>query len=105
MRVAILQHAPFEGPGRISQWLDLRAAQVRVYNLYADTHLPKPEDFDLLILMGGPMSVHDEGALPWLKAEKKLIRKALDAGKRVLGICLGGQLLAQVLGADVRKGE
>ncbi|MDH4560821.1 type 1 glutamine amidotransferase [Pseudomonas sp. BN411] len=105
MRVAILQHAPFEGPGRISQWLDLRAAKVQVFNLYADARLPKPDDFDLLIVMGGPMSVHDEEALPWLKAEKKLIRKSLGAGKRILGICLGGQLLAQALGAEVRKGE
>ncbi|GLZ84847.1 GMP synthase [Metapseudomonas resinovorans] len=105
MRVAILQHAPFEGPGRIQQWLDLRAARVRVHNLYAEVGLPGPDDFDLLIVMGGPMSVHDEAELPWLKAEKMLIRKALDAGKRVLGICLGGQLLAQALGAEVRKGE
>ncbi|WP_330114816.1 type 1 glutamine amidotransferase [Pseudomonas sp. JS3066] len=105
MRVAILQHAPFEGPGRIQHWLDLRAAQVRMYSLYADALLPSPDDLDLLIVMGGPMSVHDEAELPWLKAEKKLIRKALDAGKRVLGICLGGQLLAQALGAVVRKGE
>ena len=81
MRVAILQHAPFEGPGRINQWLDLRAARVRVFNLYADVRLPKPDDFDLLIVLGGPMSVHDEGELPWLKAEKQLIRKSLDAGK------------------------
>ena len=105
MRVAILQHAPFEGPGRVTQWLDLRAARVRTYHLYANARLPKVDDLDLLIVMGGPMSVHDEAALPWLKAEKRLIRKALDAGKRVLGICLGGQLLAQVLGAEVRKGE
>ena len=105
MRVAILQHAPFEGPGRINQWLDLRAARVRVFNLYADVRLPKPDDFDLLIVLGGPMSVHDEGELPWLKAEKQLIRKSLDAGKRILGICLGGQLLAQAMGAEVRRSE
>lgn len=105
MHVAILQHAPFEGLGRIRQWLDLRAARVMTYPLYANARLPRVDDLDLLIVMGGPMSVHDEAELPWLKAEKRLIRKALDADKRVLGICLGGQLLAQALGADVRKGE
>lgn len=105
MRVAILQHVPFEGPGRISQWLELREAQVRTFALYANARLPRTGDFDLLIVLGGPMSVHDEADLPWLKAEKQLIRKALDAGKRVLGICLGGQLLAEGLGAEVRKGE
>ncbi|WP_374979664.1 type 1 glutamine amidotransferase [Pseudomonas solani] len=105
MRVAILQHVPFEGIGRIAQWLDLRSAQVRGHDLYADCPLPQLDDFELLIVMGGPMSVHDEAVLPWLVGEKALIRAALEGGKRVLGICLGAQLLAEALGAQVRPGE
>jgi GMP synthase (glutamine-hydrolysing) len=53
--------------------------------------------------MGGPMSVHDERAYPWLIEEKKLIERAVRAGKRVLGVCLGAQLLAEVLGAGVYR--
>jgi GMP synthase (glutamine-hydrolysing) len=53
--------------------------------------------------MGGPMSVHDEGAYPWLTGEKMLIERAIQARKRILGVCLGAQLLADVLGAKVRR--
>jgi GMP synthase (glutamine-hydrolysing) len=55
--------------------------------------------------MGGPMSVHDEGLYPWLAEEKNLIEGALKAHKRVLGVCLGAQLLANVLGAKVSKNQ
>ncbi|CAD5109816.1 type 1 glutamine amidotransferase [Zestomonas carbonaria] len=104
MRVSILQHVPFEGFGRIGEWLDHHAASVRLHYLYAGAQPPAVDDFDLLIVLGGPMSVHDEAEHPWLVAEKALIRAALDAGRRVLGICLGAQLLAQALGAEVRQG-
>ena len=79
MRVAILQHVPFEGIGRIAQWLDLRSAQVRVHYLHAGCPLPELDAFELLIVMGGPMSVHDEAVVPWLAGEKALIRAALVA--------------------------
>lgn len=105
MRVAILQHVAFEGPAQIGQWLDRRGLTARVYPLYAGAALPALESFDLLILMGGPMSVHDVVEFPWLLAEKRLLREALDAGKRLLGICLGGQLLAEALGGEVRAAE
>lgn len=102
MRIAILQHVAFEGPAQIGQWLDRRGLLARVHHLYAGDALPRPEDFDLLVIMGGPMSVHDEAEYPWLAAEKRLLREALATGKRVLGICLGGQLLAEALGGEVR---
>ncbi|WP_263144444.1 type 1 glutamine amidotransferase [Pseudomonas sp. RIT-PI-AD] len=105
MRVAILQHVPFEGPGRIAQWLELRPVQARLYPLYADPELPALDEFDLLIVLGGPMSVHDEVEWPWMSAEKRLIHQALMARKRLLGICLGGQLLAEALGAQVQVAE
>ncbi|WP_220812314.1 type 1 glutamine amidotransferase [Pseudomonas paralcaligenes] len=105
MRIAILQHVAFEGPAQIGQWLDRRGLLARVHHLYAGDVLPRLEDFDLLVIMGGPMSVHDEAEHPWLAAEKRLLREALDAGKRVLGICLGGQLLAEALGGEVRVAD
>jgi GMP synthase-like glutamine amidotransferase len=57
-----------------------------------------------LIALGGPMSVNDEAALPWLAPEKRFVAHAVRAEKRVLGICLGAQLLASALGAPVRRG-
>ncbi|MCC6365286.1 MAG: type 1 glutamine amidotransferase [Bryobacterales bacterium] len=66
-------------------------------------NLPDARDLDLLVVMGGPMSVHDEDAYPWLVSEKKLIARCLASGKFTLGVCLGSQLLAQVLGARVYR--
>lgn len=100
-RIAILQHVAFEGPARIADWLALRNLPARTHHLYAGDALPQLHDFDLLILLGGPMNIDEEHLHPWLGAEKRLLREALAAGKRVLGICLGGQLLADALGARV----
>jgi GMP synthase (glutamine-hydrolysing) len=97
-----LQHVPFEGLGSIEGWAEDRGHTVHVTRLWAGDPLPSPGAFDWLIVMGGPMSVHDEGAHPWLAREKRFLRASLDAGTRVLGICLGAQLLAEALGARVR---
>jgi len=72
-------------------------------HLYRGERLPAEADFDWLIVMGGPMGVHDEARYPWLASEKELIKAAIRAGKRVLGICLGAQLIAHVLGARVER--
>ena len=65
--------------------------------------MPGVEDFDRLIVMGGPMSVHDEAEYPWLVEEKRLIAAAIREGKKVLGICLGAQLIAEVCGGRVYR--
>ncbi len=102
MRVSILQHASFEGLGRIGPWLESRALWARVHALYENAALPEIDDFDLLIVLGGPMDVDDEADYPWLSAEKRLIRETLNTQKRLLGIGFGGQLIADALGARVR---
>ena len=56
---------------------------------------------DWLIIMGGPMNIAEEGRYPWLAEEKLFIRQAIEQGKRVLGICLGAQLIACVLSTDI----
>lgn len=100
MRILCLQQVPFEGPGSVRAWARKRGhALTRI--LAADGALPGPDAFDMLVVMGGPMGVHDTKEHPWLEAEKRFLFSALDAGRRVLGICLGAQLLAEALGARV----
>jgi GMP synthase-like glutamine amidotransferase len=101
VRVQVLQHVPFEGIGSIQPWMDLNRALVSTTRLFAGETLPLPDDFDWLVVMGGPMSVNDEKAHAWLRPEKRLIAGAVKSGKTVLGICLGAQLIASALGARV----
>lgn len=101
MRLQCLTHVPFEGPAGIADWARAQGHQLHVTPLYAGTVPPAPETYDWLVVMGGPMGVGDEAAYPWLVAEKQAIRVAIDVGRTVIGICLGAQLIAQVLGARV----
>lgn len=101
MHLHWLQHVPFEGLGFISTWLDSRQIQQSVTRLYQQDTLPELTALDGLIIMGGPMGVNDDAQYPWLAGEKQFIRQCIDAGKPVLGICLGAQLIASVLGASV----
>lgn len=101
MRVQVLQHVPFEGLGSIQRWMDARNAVVSTTRFFEPNVLPTPSHFDWLIVMGGPMSVNDEQVHAWLQPEKRLIAQAIRAGKTVLGICLGAQLIASALGARV----
>ncbi|MEN8200332.1 MAG: type 1 glutamine amidotransferase [Thermodesulfobacteriota bacterium] len=97
-----LQHVPFEGLGSMEEWLSRQGHELHCTRLWAGDLLPSPESVTRLIVMGGPMSVHDEGEYPWLAAEKDFLRGLLEQGTPILGICLGAQLLAHVLGAEVK---
>jgi len=103
MKAWIFQHVPFEGPGSIADWLEERRAQVGRTRFFAEPELPPPGALDLLVVMGGPMSVNDEAEFPWLAEEKRFIREAVASGVPTLGICLGAQLIASALGARVRR--
>ncbi|MBL6749094.1 MAG: type 1 glutamine amidotransferase [Nevskia sp.] len=103
MRVHWLQHADFEDLGVIGPWLARRGHAVRGSRLYAGEPPPLLDDFDALVVMGGPMNIYEHDAHPWLPAEKRLIGAAAAAGRRVLGVCLGAQLLADALGGPVRR--
>jgi len=100
-RIHFLQHVHFESPGYIEQWAKEKHYTVSFTRFYESFELPDPEEFDWLVVMGGPMSVHDDEQYGWLKAEKSFIRAAIEANKTVIGICLGCQLVAQVLGSRV----
>lgn len=101
MRVICLQHVPFEGPGAFTTALTNRGVNLDRY-LVPQDGLPKDAG-DLLIVMGGPMSVNDSD--PWIAEETAFIRSTLLAGTAVIGICLGSQFMAKALGATIRSGK
>jgi len=101
MRIHFFLHVPFESPGYLLDWADAAGHSYTFTRFYESDLIPKLDDFDLLVVMGGPMSIGDEAIYPWLAAEKEFIKQAIDAGKKTLGICLGSQLIAGVLGAKV----
>ena len=101
MRVYVLQHVPFEELGNIQPWLAQHNAEVHYCRLYANDPLPDVNETDLLIVLGGPMSVNDESHYPWLVAEKAFLAQAIAAEKPIVGICLGAQLIASCQGARI----
>lgn len=103
LRIRCLMHVPFEGPGAIEQWGQQRGHDFRAIRLFAGEPLPEVDQTDLLVVMGGPMSAHDEAEYSWLLPVKALIARCLERKVFVLGICLGSQLLAGSLGAVVRR--
>jgi GMP synthase-like glutamine amidotransferase len=103
MRAHSLQHVPFEGLGSIEPWLRNAGYTITSTQFFASATLPEPDEVDFLVVMGGPMSVNDEEVFPWLTLEKQFIRDVIEAGKPVLGICLGAQLIARAMGARVYR--
>jgi GMP synthase (glutamine-hydrolysing) len=101
MNLHYLQHAPFEGLAHIQAWASRRGHRISATRLFAGEVPPHGQKIDLLIVLGGPMGVHDESQYPWLSDEKRSLETAIRSGTKVLGICLGAQLLADVLGAKV----
>jgi GMP synthase-like glutamine amidotransferase len=101
MRIHYFQHVPFEGLGNIEEWIKVRGHSLSVTRFYNNEPLPKLDDIDWLIVMGGPMGAYEENIYPWLAAEKRFIGQAINKGVKVLGICLGAQLIAAALGAKV----
>lgn len=105
MRLRYVQHVAYETPGTILQWAGERGFGVDATRLYAGEPPPSADELDWLVVMGGPMNVYEDEAYPWLPDEKALIDDAVAGGKVVLGICLGAQLLADVLGGRVTRNE
>ena len=101
MRAHYLQHVPFEGLGSIRPWLLDAGYKITSTKLFELSEFPDIAAIDLLIIMGGPMSVNDDSEYPWLSVEKDFIRSAIGANKPVLGVCLGAQLIASTMGASV----
>lgn len=103
MRIHWFQHVPFEGLGLIEPWLVSRGHTLTATRWWNGETAPAGDVFDALIVMGGPMNIYEHDAFPWLVAEKAAIGEAILAGKSVLGVCLGAQLIADVLGGEVTR--
>ncbi|MEY2906100.1 MAG: hypothetical protein RLZZ408_571 [Verrucomicrobiota bacterium] len=98
MRLLLLQHDPLDGPGALIEWAAGRGHGVSTCLICQGDPLPPVGPFDLLVSLGGPMGAYDEEKHPWLADEKEYLRQAVAAGKKILGLCLGCQLLADALG-------
>jgi GMP synthase-like glutamine amidotransferase len=104
-RIALIQHVPFEGPGAIWPIAAEAGFALDVRRMWAGDPLPTAEEIDGLVVMGGPMGVGDLTLHPHLRSEIDLLSECAEAGLPVLGVCLGAQLLARALGAEVRTGQ
>ena len=113
LRVHYFQHIAGEGFGSCYDYLKAHQAKITATEFFALPvdlpleleALPDIDEVDLLIIMGGTMSVNDEANYPWLKLEKRWLRRYLSAGKPAIGLCLGGQLIANALGAAVSRNQ
>lgn len=103
MRAHYLQHVPFEGLGSIDPWLRAAGYEISSTRFHETAELPDRQEIDLVVVMGGPMSVNDESEFPWLVEEKQFLHSCIEAGKSVLGICLGAQLIASAMSARVYR--
>ena len=101
MTIHVLQHVHFESPGYILEWANEQNIKVTYTRFFKGDELPDIQEIDGLVIMGGPMSVYDEEHISWLAEEKAFIRSCIYHKIPVLGICLGAQLIADVLGARV----
>src|SRR5215831_12248384 len=101
MKIHFIQHVSYEDPGHLLEWAEKEKHEISFTRIYETAVFPSPDSIDMLVIMGGPMGVYEEEKYSWLKPEKAFIRAVIDAAKKVLGICLGSQLIAEVLGARV----
>lgn len=100
-RAVICQHVPHEGPDLVATILRSRGYEILSVPVYDGAPIPELSRGEWLVFMGGPMSVNEDDRYPWMQMEHAALATALEQDVRVLGICLGAQLIARHLGARV----
>jgi GMP synthase-like glutamine amidotransferase len=103
-RALVITHTVSETPGTLAEWLPAAGVDLDVVQPWNGEALPDRVDADALLVMGGPQQAYDDASAPWLRQTKELLRRAAVDGLPVLGICLGGQLLAEAMGGLVQPG-
>lgn len=101
MHIHFIQHMPFENPGSIADWAKEKNYTTSYTKIFEDANFISIDSLDVLVIMGGVMGVYEEDKYEWMKAEKTFIKKSIEANKKVLGVCLGAQFIAEALGAKV----
>jgi GMP synthase-like glutamine amidotransferase len=105
MKVHTFMHVPYEGLGHINDWIISRGHTFSVTQWHKQEHPPAIDDIDMLLVLGGPMGVHDIQTYPWLLEEKAYIKAAIEQGILTAGICLGSQIIAELLGSEVKPND
>ncbi|WP_270169426.1 type 1 glutamine amidotransferase [Paenibacillus sp. SYP-B4298] len=103
MRLLLLKHFRFDRETAITDWAAAKGHTFALLYPPDDETYPEHDSYELLVILGGPMSVYEEKLYPWLTEEKQFVREALQRGKLVLGICFGAQMLAELLGSRVYR--
>lgn len=104
--VLFIKNITLEGPGTMGPFLRERNIPFVIHDLFAGDGLPdSPDAFGAIVVLGGPMSIYEEEKYPFLAEEKSFLRRCAELNQPMLGICLGAQLLADILGAKVAKNE
>jgi GMP synthase-like glutamine amidotransferase len=104
-RALVVTHTPAESPGTLADWLPAAGVALDLVEPWNGDELPeRVAGYDALIVMGGPQQAYDDRSAPWLRRTKDLLRAAVADDLAVLGVCLGGQLLAEAMGGRVRPG-
>ena len=99
MNIYFFQHVPYESPGHILEWVQERGHTARFVNFYEKYTFPEINLIDGLVIMGGPMNIYNDDEYSWLETERDFLKQVILAGKKVIGICLGSQMIADAMGA------
>lgn len=105
MKIHCIRHEPFEGLACIEDWISQNNHELSCTYTYLQQSFPSECTFDLLIIMGGTASIYNSLHESWYLEEKQFLEACIGQKRKILGICLGAQILASVLGSRIYSGK